>query len=184
MKILSFAGMPGAGKTLAASFARERGYPVLRLGDLTDEELKKRGLGRNEKNERLVREELREQFGMAVYAIKVAEKIDTIGDAEIVVLDGVRSYEEYQYLDEKYGEDFIAISILSSAEIRHGRLEHRQVRPLTKEECESRDLSELEVLNHGSTIAEGEHYIVNENLSKEKFREKVFALFDKIVQGN
>jgi dephospho-CoA kinase len=149
---------------------------------LTDEELKRRGLERNEKNERIVREDLRKQYGMAVYAIKVAEKIDKIADVEIVVLDGVRSHEEYQYLEEKYGEDFFAISIMSSAETRHGRLEHRKVRPLSEDECESRDASELEVLNHGSTIAEGEYYIINDNISRVEFKKKVLDVFDKILK--
>lgn len=184
MKVVSFAGMPGAGKTLAANFARERGYNVFRLGDLTDEELKKQGLERNEKNERTVREGLREQFGMAVYAIKVAEKIDKIVGADIIILDGVRSYEEYQYLEGKYEKDFVAISLLGSAETRHDRLENRQVRSLTKDECKSRDLSELEILNHGSTIAEGDYYIVNENLGKEEFKKKLYDLFDRILGKN
>ena len=40
MKIVAFVGMPGSGKTVAADVARKLKFPVMRLGDLTDEELK------------------------------------------------------------------------------------------------------------------------------------------------
>ena len=51
-KIIAVTGMPGAGKTLACEFAKERGYTVFYVGGLTKEELEKRGLEINEVNER------------------------------------------------------------------------------------------------------------------------------------
>ncbi|MFH1424567.1 MAG: AAA family ATPase [archaeon] len=178
MKIVAFVGMPGAGKSLAGEYAKERGLGVLRLGDLTDKELEKRGLERNEENERIIRESLRDEFGMDVYAQKVAEKIDALG--EDVVLDGVRSFKEYEYLKEKYEGGFIAVSIVASPKTRQERIRIRDERALTPEEFRSRDKAELEKLDHGSSVAMGDYYILNEVLDREGFKEGVNGLLDRI----
>ncbi len=178
--IIAFAGMPGSGKSVASEQAKKLGFKVLRLGDLTDEELKKRGLKRNEKNERLVREDLRAKFGMAVYAKRVSEKIDKLKLRD-VVLDGVRSYEEYLYLKNRYGDKFKVIAILASAKTRHNRLGKRRVRPLTIDECKSRDRAEIEKLNHAGTIAMANYFIINEGTKKE-FEEEVKSLINKRIR--
>lgn len=173
MKVIAFAGMPGAGKSVASGVARGLGITVLRLGDLTDEELKKQGLGRNEANERRVREGLRKEHGMDVYAKRVTEKADKHANERVVVLDGVRSYDEYKFLKGKYEDSFVLASILAAPKTRHQRLGVRKVRSLTEDECVSRDEAELRNLDHGSTIAMGGYYIVNEKLTLEEFKEDV-----------
>ena len=178
--IIAFAGMPGSGKTVASKQAEKLGFKVLRLGDLTDEELKRRGLKRNEKNERLVREDLRRKLGMEVYAKKVSEKIDKLKLRE-AVLDGVRSYEEYLYLKNRYGDKFKVIAILASAKARYKRLGKRKVRPLTIQECKSRDRAEIEKLNHAGTIAMADYFIINEGTKKE-FKEDVINLINKKIR--
>jgi len=172
MRVIVFVGMPGAGKSLAGEVAKGEGMKVLRLGDLTDEEIKKRGLEWSEANERLVRESLRDEFGMDIYAKKVAEKADASG-AEEVFLDGARSWAEIKYLKGKYEGDFTLVSLVASPGTRHKRLVARKDRRLTKEECVSRDEAELENLDLGSSVAMGDVYIVNEGLSKAEFKEEV-----------
>ncbi len=182
MKIIAFVGMPGAGKTLATDFLKERGIPVFRLGDLTDEELKKRKLERNEGNERKLREELRAKFGMQVYADYVIKKLKTLDPKPyIAALDGVRSFEEYSLLKKEFSDGFCAVALMSSAKVRHGRLHIRPERQLTKEQCLSRDESELKNLNHGSTIAMADYFLLNEGSDKAHFKKEVLALVEKIA---
>ena len=166
MKIIAFSGMPGAGKSLAAQYSKELGFEILRVGDLTDQELKKRGLEVNEQNERLVREALREEFGMDVYAQKVSERIDS-GKFEKVFLDGIRSYEEFLYLKNKYKGNFVSIALLASAKTRHVRLMDRKIRPLSGPECVHRDKAEIENLNQADTIVMSDYFIINEGSEKE-----------------
>ena len=184
MKIIAFVGMPGSGKTVAADVARKLGFPVIRLGDLTDEELKKQGLERNEKNERAMREGLRKNFGMEVYARRALEKAKKLkmGKNNLVVLDGVKSFEEYLFLKGEFGENFKALCIAVSPETRYERLGKRKERPLNRQECESRDLSELKNLNEGATIAMADHYILNEGITKVEFQERVEQFLRKIAQ--
>ena len=177
MKVVAFVGMPGAGKSLTSEAAKETGMNVLRLGDLTDEELRKRGLDVTEANERLVRESLRKELGMDVYAKRVVEKADASG-AEEVFLDGARSWAEIKYLRGRYGMDFRLVSVVASPETRYERLMGRKERGLTRVECVSRDEAELENLDLGSSIAMGDAYIVNEGLSKEEFKVEVKRALD------
>src|SRR3989344_927934 len=180
MKIVAFVGMPGSGKTVAADVARKLKFPVMRLGDLTDEELKARGLERNEINERIVREALRAQYGMDVYAKKAAEKIEPVNFGKnLVVLYGVKSFEEYLFLKSKFGKGFVAVCIIVSPETRHSRLMKRKIRPLKKQDCVSRDRSELENLNEGATIAMSDVFISNEGLTKNEFQTKIDGLLKK-----
>lgn len=180
MKVIAFVGMPGSGKSLAGEFIKEKGIDVLRLGDLTDEKLAARGLERNEANEKIVRESLRAESGMDVYAQRVAEKADALGKA-VVVLDGMRSPAEREYLKKKYGEEFVVISIMSSPKTRYERLMNRSERSLTAGECGSRDKAENEKLGHGNTVAMGDYYIVNEGLDKDGFKEELTRLLDPLL---
>ena len=61
MKVAALVGMPGSGKSEVARVFKKHGYATVRFGDITDEEVKKRGLKLDEENERLVREELRDE---------------------------------------------------------------------------------------------------------------------------
>jgi len=142
------------------------------------EELEKRGLEVNEANEKKVRESLREELGMDAYAKKAAEKMEAMGK-EKYVLDGVRSYQEYEFLQGKYEEDFVSISFLSSPKVRHERLKTRENRPLNEGEARSRDKAELEKLNHADTIAMADYYLINDS-GLEEFKQKLLDIFKQI----
>ena len=44
MKVIGFVGLPASGKTEAAKVAQELGIPIIRMGDVVREEVKRRGL--------------------------------------------------------------------------------------------------------------------------------------------
>ena len=74
-KIIAVIGMCGSGKSEAVKYFEQNGYIKVYFGEVVIEELKRRGLEINEKNERLVREDLRKEYGMGVMAIKSIDKI-------------------------------------------------------------------------------------------------------------
>lgn len=170
-KIIAIVGMPGAGKSEAAAFFSEKGYPVLRFGEITDEGLREKGLDLTEENEKPFRESLRRELGMAAYAIKMEPKIvDSLKTQDIVFLDGLRSWEEYIYLREKFSNLYL-LSIVASADVRYERLSSRLERSLTREEARSRDIAELNNLHMGPPIAIADWYIFNVYTKKELHRE-------------
>lgn len=160
-KIIAIVGMPGAGKSETADYFRRRKYPVLRFGYQTDIGLKELGKDLNQDNERWYREKLRKELGMAAYAIKIKPRIDAIDKKEkVVVLDGLYSWEEYQYLENKY-PNLIMLCIYTNPEIRYERLSKRANRGLSILEARKRDIAELENLNKGGPIAMADYLVVN-----------------------
>jgi len=174
MKVVSIVGMTGAGKPQVSRIFEENGFIRIRFGDVTDEEIKKRDLELNEKNERYIRELLRKQRGMSAYARLNLPRIDSALKHSDVVIDGLYSWEEYTFLKNYYGEDFYVVAVWASPRTRYARLTTRLNRRLTPDEAASRDRAEIENVNKGGPIAMTDFTIINEssleNLRKEAER--------------
>ena len=171
MKLVSIVGMTGAGKSEVSRVFESSGFIRIRFGDLTDEEMKKRDLKPREESERLVRELLRKEQGMAAYAELNLPRIKEALKTSDVVIDGLYSWEEYTYLKERYGEDLYLVAVWSSPKTRYARLGKRSSRRLNSEEAVSRDRAELENSNKGGPIAVADFTIINESSLEELQRE-------------
>lgn len=176
-KLIAIVGMPGAGKSLVADFFRKKGIPVLRFGDQTDIGLKELGLPLTEKNERMYRESIRKELGMAAMAVKIEPRIVSAArDHSVIVLDGLYSWEEYTYLSKQFSQ-LRLLCIYAPPEIRYERLARRPVRPLTREEARGRDIAEIENLNKGGPIAIADALINNETNDPADLERSLEALF-------
>jgi dephospho-CoA kinase len=178
VKVVAIVGMAGAGKSEVAKVFEEHGFKKVRFGDITDEELKKRGLEISEENECFIRQQLRKDHGMAAYGQLNLPTIDNTLKSSNVVVDGLYSWEEYILLREYYGEQFTVVAVWSSPVTRHGRLAYRAERPLITEEADSRDKSEIENINKGGPIAMADFTIVNEGSLEELEKETERVLSD------
>jgi dephospho-CoA kinase len=171
VKLMSIVGMAGSGKSEVAKVFEKNGFNTIRFGDITDEEIKNRGLQLNEENERCVRQQLRKEHGMSAYAKLNLPQIDDSLKSSAVVIDGLYSWEEYTLLKNRYGDRFHVVAVWASPRTRYQRLARRRVRPLALEEAASRDVAELENTNKGGPIAMADFTIINEssleNLEKE-----------------
>ena len=163
MKVVSIVGMAGAGKSEVARQFEKNGFTRIRFGDVTDEEVGKRGLELNEENERYVRELLRQEHGMDAYAKLNLPRIDAALKDSDVVIDGLYSWEEYAFLKDCYGENLYLVAVWASPATRYARLSSRLNRRLTMEEAASRDRAEVENLNKGGPIAVADFIIINES---------------------
>jgi len=178
MKVVSIVGMSGSGKSEASRVFEENGFTRIRFGDVTDEEVKKRGLKLNEENERHIRELLRKQHGMAAYAKLNLPGIDSALKNSDVVVDGLYSWEEYTLLKEHYGVNFYVVAVWASPKTRYTRLTGRVNRGLTSEEAANRDYAEIENINKGGPIAMADFTIINES-SLENMEEEA----TRIIRG-
>ncbi len=179
MKVVSIVGMAGAGKSEVANLFQENGFTKIRFGDVTDEEIRKRGLLLNEESERYIREFLRQEQGMAAYAKLNLPKIDSALKYSDVVIDGLYSWEEYTFLKASYGEDFYVVAVWASPRTRYARLTSRLDRPLTLGEAASRDRTEIENINKGGPIAMADLTIINE-LSLADLRKEVERIITRL----
>ena len=167
MKVVAIVGLAGSGKSERAAMFEERGWARIRFGDVTEKEVRARGLPVNEANERAVREELRRKHGMGAYAVLNLPEIERRLAAGPVICDGMYSWEEYLLLRAKFGRAFTVVSVQASPRTRYARLARRAVRPLTAAEAESRDHAEIEILHKAGPIAMADRTLLNEGTAEE-----------------
>lgn len=170
--IIAIVGMSGAGKSEAAKRFVGHGYAEVYFGQITMDELEKRGLPVNEANERAVREGFRKDHGMAAFAVLNMPKIDALqAEGKMVLIDGLYSWSEYKLLKDKYGDELKVVAIYAAPQERYVRLANRQPAPgetasrknrsLTREEAHSRDFAEIENIEKAGPIAMADFTIVN-----------------------
>jgi dephospho-CoA kinase len=168
--IVCLSGLCGAGKSIVSDYFIKENYQYLRFGQITMDELKKRNLPISEKNERLVREELRDQYGMSAFAILNLPRLDQMIENGNVIADGLYSFAEYKVLKEHFNDKFVLIAVYAPPKIRYERLANRKLdpsdtqgrnRPLSSEEAKSRDYREIEKSDKGGPIAMADYTIIN-----------------------
>jgi adenylate kinase len=178
--VLAIVGLPGAGKSVAATYFKDKGFPVIRLGQITDDIIKQRGLINNNKNNKLVREELREKYGMDCYIVKNINKIKKgFEKSSVVVVDGMRSYEEY-LSSQKIFKNVFLLAVVADKTVRYSRLKRRKTR--SNLSGKERDIQEVLNLNVGSTIALADCLIIN-NSTRVDFEDKLEDVYRQVYFG-
>ena len=180
-KIVAIVGMCGSGKSIASEYYEARGYKKVYFGGVTMDQLKKEGFPITPENEKMMRERLRKEYGMAAYATLSLPKIDEYVKTSNVVLDGLYSWDELVVLKEKYPE-LVVIAIVVDKKIRYNRLSVREVRPFTFEEAKNRDVSEIENLAKGGPISYADYYILN-NGGLEEYNSELDRI-TKLIEGD
>lgn len=162
VKIISITGMPGAGKKIVRTELEKKGIPVVVMRHVVENKMRERGIEVNNRNLRDFATELRKRHGMDIVARECVPLIQE-KNSDMVILDGIRSYEEVEFLKRKYGNDFYLIAIHSSSSTRFNRLRNRGKEWDMKnwEEFEWRDEKELS-WGLGKSIAKADFMIVNE----------------------
>lgn len=178
-KIIAIVGMCGSGKSIASEYLEQKGYTKIYFGGVTLDKMKEENMEINPANERIMRERLRKEYGMAAYAILLLPKIEVASKNGDVVLDGLYSWDELKVLKEKFENDIKVISIVVDKNIRYERLSNRDFRPLTNEEANERDVTEIENLAKGGPISYADYYIFN-NGSLDKYIERLNKIIENI----
>ncbi|MEM3374673.1 MAG: AAA family ATPase [Candidatus Woesearchaeota archaeon] len=160
MRLIAIVGMTGSGKSELAKLFEKDNYQKIRFGDITTEIIKQKGLVENEQNEKLIRESIRKEHGMAAYAKLNLPKIEELLKRGNVIIDGLYSWEEYLFLKEKFPY-MIVLAIYSPPEMRYERLTEREIRGLTKEQAKARDKAEIENLNKAGPIVMADYTLLN-----------------------
>ena len=128
--------------------------------------LKEAGLEVNPENEKMMREKLRKDLGMGAFAKVLLSEIKELSQDNDVVLDGLYSWTEYLILKEEL-PNIKLLAITADKQLRFDRLAKREVRPLTNEEANNRDLSEINNIEKAPPIAYADYYILNNGTIEE-----------------
>jgi dephospho-CoA kinase len=180
MKIIAFTGMPASGKSEAVQLAKDKGIPVIRMGDLVWEETKRQGKPLDDKNVGEIAHSMREKHGMDIWAKRTVEKIHSLKKPPLLVIDGVRNVEEIEYFKQELGMDFLIIAIDAPDELRRKRAISRGRTDDSKnlKDLEERDKREIR-WGLQKVIADADIVIPN-NGSLEDFKKQVLTVFKKL----
>ncbi len=176
-KIVAILGMCGAGKSVVSGFLEDLGYKTVYFGGVTMDKLKEEGLEVTPENEKMMRERLRNEYGMAAYAILRLPMIKELAKTNDVVIDGLYSWDELKVLNEEF--ELTTIAIVEDKNLRYERLSKRDIRPFSKEDAIKRDISEIENLAKAGPIAYADYYIFN-NKTKEDMRKRLEEILNSI----
>lgn len=178
--VVGLAGMPGAGKSVVVSIARESNYGVVVMGDIVREEATRRRLRSSPRILGEIMLDLRRKYGNNVIAKRCISKMRNAKEHKIIV-DGIRSLNEVEEF-KKHFSKFGLIAIHSSPETRFARVHRRQRSddPRNLRIFHERDMRELRV-GLGNAIAMAEYLIVNEE-KLEVVKERVKAVFKRVEE--
>ncbi|ELZ30957.1 dephospho-CoA kinase [Halogeometricum pallidum JCM 14848] len=179
MKVIGTVGLPGSGKGEAASVARETGVPVVTMGDVIRSECRERGLEPAEHHGEIATA-LREEEGPAAIAERSLPLIEVeLESSEVVLVDGLRSEHELDRFRERFGEEFVLVSVEAPFDLRAERLSDRgrDDSDVDREALRKREERELgfgmdEVMDRADVV-------VDNTDSLERFRGRIRTLLEE-----
>jgi len=177
--IIAIVGLPGAGKTEAAEFFTKKKLPIISFGKIINDYVDAHKLSHTRDVHKTLREDLRKKHGQAALAILNRDKIaHALNNHPTIIIDGMRSWDEYLYLKKEFKEArLVIIGLYADKAIRYSRLSQRKERSHLY--GEQRDIDELVGINMGPTIAFAD-YIIKNNYSLEDFYDKLELVYRTI----
>lgn len=180
MKIIAFTGMPASGKSEAVQLARDKKIPVLRMGDLVWEETRRQGKPLDDKNVGEIASNMRQKYGMDIWAKRAIEKIKFLKKTSYLIIDGIRNVEEIEYFKKNLNQDFFVVAINASEKLRRERVIARgriddSKNPKNLKERDKREIS----WGLQKVIVDADITILN-NGSLEQFKKKVLNLLNNL----
>lgn len=125
MIVIGTVGMPGSGKSEAASVAEDLGVPVVIMGDVIRQECRDRGLDPAEHHGRIA-QTLREERGPGAIAERSLPIVrDHLEDDDVVLVDGIRSDVEVEQFRDAFDGAFTLVEVHAPYDCRRKRIEGR-----------------------------------------------------------
>jgi len=184
MTVIGTVGLPGSGKSEAATVARGLDIPVVTMGDVIRQACRDRGLDPATHHGEMART-LREENGPDAIAQRSLPRIrEHLADSETVLVDGIRSDVEVERFVEAFGEEFLLVEITAPDEERAERLDLRGRDASAEaggESIEKRDERELG-FGMGEAMAVADCTVRNDG-TLEAFHERVRTLLTEGVDA-
>ncbi len=170
--------MPGAGKSTVATVLQSKGFHLIIMGDIIREKAVENNLPMDDKSLGDLMKNLRKHHGNEVVARLVMEKIKELENASLIVVDGIRSYEEYIVLKNIGFVKLLAIHASSTIRYNHIKLRDRSDTPSNHEKFLQRDEREMSV-GISKAIALADESISNNDLSLIELKNHVEVIIKK-----
>ena len=176
VRVICVAGMPGCGKEEFVKVGEERGFAVVRMGDIVREEAKRRGLKLSDEAVGGMAHEERVRHGFGVWAERTIPRVK----AEVTLIDGIRGREEVEVFRRAFGDALVVVAIHASPRTRYNRIRRRGRGDdvLSLEEFRRRDERELG-WGLAEVIATADFMVVNED-GLQAMREQCRRVLDAV----
>lgn len=179
--VICLTGMPGAGKSTVANLLKEKNFHVIIMGDIIREKALEEKMELNDENLGMLMKNLRYEYGNGIIAKLILQKIKKLDDFnKFVVIDGIRSYEEFKILKDLDFVKLLAIHASSDTRYNHIKLRDRSDSPSSYEKFLQRDKREIDI-GICEAIALSDEVISNNALTISEFRNNVEKIIAKWV---
>ena len=116
--VIGISGRIAAGKTTAARRIADLGFGYTRISLVIDEEITSRGLSLDRANRQRIGMELHNGRGQAWLCERA---VALAGDADRIVVDGLRWPQDHAHLVERYGHRFVHVHVKAPSQERAAR---------------------------------------------------------------
>ncbi len=169
MLVVLLVGMPGAGKEEFVRVAKNRGYKIVRMGDVVRDYVKALGYPLKNNIVGKIAGDEREKRGVDIWAKRTVERIKKMGGEKIVV-DGIRCPEEVEVFRRNLGNVFV-VGIFAPQKIRYERIIKRNREDDVKNWNEFIDRENRELSwGLGEVFARADYVIINTSSLQEYHR--------------
>ncbi len=181
VKMITFVGLPGSGKSEAVTYLTDKSIPRIYAGGVIYDAMDKMGIERTQENETKFRVDIRAQQGVDFVfkeVVKQANDLIAAGQRRIVI-DGLKTWDEYKITKQEFPGELSVVAVVAPRHLRHHRLSIRPHLPLTDPEASARDWHEIEDVGAGGPIAIADHYIINDG-NIEKLHQSIDAVISDL----
>ena len=173
--ILAVGGLPGSGKTFVSRIISEMGYPLISMGDVVRDIAQKHSIRPD-----VAAVKVRLEMGMRFLGRATALRLPRGG---MVVVDGVRSIEEVEQLEET--DRVVLIYVVAPRSVRYERLalRGRSDDPNTISEFLMREYRELR-FGVADLISRADYILVNHGKGTDELRRELEAIVRAVQDGD
>jgi len=174
MKLIVVTGMPAAGKNVAAQYAAAHQYPHFSTGDFVRAEIHKRGYVGDAETAAKISTEMRGSDGLGVTRLAIDEAMRQ--KADLVFLEGVRSWQEIELIREK--TSCLLVAVVAPRNMRLNRVKQRGREDDSADHFDDRDRREIEY-GVAVCIALADAYVLNVGSIDDALRQ-----LDEIIKNS
>ena len=125
-RVFAVCGLPASGKGEFATILAKTGIPVLSMGDMIRAEVKKRNIEEYPEVFGEVAQQLRQQFGDEILAVRLCSAVDNLLEKhDVVLIEGLRGVAEYDVFHSHWSDRFSTIAVTADEEVRFQRIQLR-----------------------------------------------------------
>ena len=164
LNLIAPVGLAGSGKSSAVKYLTAMGYPKIYFGGIIYKAMDEAGIERTWDNQERFREDIRAREGKDFVVKRAIQEIHNLANAgqHTIILDGLYTWSEYRILKHEFPGNLTTIAIVTPKHLRYKRMASRPERPMTPDEIDQRDWSDIENLEKGGPIAIADHFVIND----------------------